>query len=384
MLKKVKDLTCLKVKDSERISKIITEKNNLTARFERLVMKKASSENEVQHLNQKIRNLEGKLHDQKSIVARERKENGSNVNALNNKIKKQTNELNKKDKLIKNLQNMVEGYQKKQTKGMAVGVANSMEITSSLQKNGPSLYTSAAGDFVNMMSANNKSAFDKLKEENNILRTALQELQKMMIEVIETRKSISKQNLQNLDLDPSSEVKDIKEELFNIQGTPLSTNTLLDIRNNITKFKSFLKKCDDKRTKGLNLENMDLSNLSQKEQINLNALKNMIMNAKYVTENQENLIKRSIKKIKAKKPQIDVHDMRRKLDGINSRLGLTKNTLVEDRNKLSSQAKDFESLQGIISDVFDRLSYKKDEFNRNRVRLQNQSKSEMSDGGNTT
>lgn len=330
-----------------------------------------------------ISNLENNLNTEKNVVAQERKEKESLNLSFNTKIKKMATEMKKKDSNIKSLQDLVTQFQTKEAKGVTI-VANSLEITSDLKDKSPNFYTSASGDFVKMLTQNERSAFDTLKSENEMLRTALKELQKMMIDVIETRKTISKQNFQNLDIGENSSLKEIKDELFNIQGTPMSTNTLMEIRNNITKFKNFFKKFDEVKMKSFNLENIDLSNISSKDQKNLIALKDMIKNSQYVNEQQENLIKNAIAKLKKNKPKFNIVAMRKKLEDVNDKLNVNQETLNAFKKRSEGIFQEHGAVEALINDVFDRLDNKRDEVQRNRAKIESQSRNLKSDSSTAT
>lgn len=255
-----------------------------------------------------------------------------------------------------------------------------MELTKKLASSGPDIYSTATDDFVKMISENDKKSFDRLKKENFMLRTALKELQNMMVDVVNMRKEISKQRLESVEFDEDLNFRHVKDELFNIQGTPLSTNTLMDIRNNITKFKSFCQKFDEMKLKVFqNSENLsefqNFSNLPKSDQISMNALIDMVKNSSYVMEKQEELLKRAVKKVKAKKTGgVDIVEMKRNLEKIESDLGNHRDNFNNTRNQLEFVSKQQLSLENLIQDVFERVDNKRNEVQRKREKVQMEKK----------
>lgn len=226
------------------------------------------------------------------------------------KEKSMKNELSKRDTEIENLKNKISSMSnssfnntgKDLTQGTSFTIVNDHAIKNDLKSNS-GLYSGARQDFQELTHSTDKQTYDKVREENTLLRDALKELQDMMTEVAEHRQTIIQKNYRtDQDIQTPVILKELKAELFNLNGSSLSSSTLAEMRNNIIKFKEYMKKLDELSISGTGQDNIRIP-FQGIEQIpktsiqaeNLINFKNVLENYKYMVDTQDSLIKKAIK-----------------------------------------------------------------------------------------
>lgn len=127
----------------------------------------------------------------------------------------------------------------------------------------------------------------------------------MLNEVAEHRQTIVSQVYKKgCDIQCPAILKELKNELFNLNGSALSTSTLTKIKDNIVQFKNFMQKLDDMSIcgTGAQSENSHRIPFQGLEQIpqssiqaeNLVSFKDVLENYKYMVNTQNKLIKKAI------------------------------------------------------------------------------------------
>jgi hypothetical protein len=163
------------------------------------------------------------------------------------------NELGKRDSEIENLKAKINSLSStaqnpKNTRSdlskSNFTVINDHVIKSELEKkNG--LYSGAKQDFNEFTQNEYTEGFNNLQKENTLLREALRDLQTMISEVAEHRHQIvNKAYRKDFDMQTPPILKELKAELFNLNGSSLSSSTLTEMRDNISKFKLYMQKLD--------------------------------------------------------------------------------------------------------------------------------------------
>lgn len=85
-----------------------------------------------------------------------------------------------------------------------------MEVTGEILRNGPSCYTNATSDFLEMINSTDNSSFGKLKTENKEMRAALFDLQSMMSEIVKIRKAVIERSLGGISYEDSHYLTELK------------------------------------------------------------------------------------------------------------------------------------------------------------------------------
>lgn len=210
-------------------------------RIEKLGIKRKNLEEELQGLRTELKNQESKMVDLKKKFAQEKNDLLRETQTFSNKEKHFQNELRKKENMIKSSQDRLSALQTKQINSKNV---TQIIIGGQLDNPGSNFYSGAHTDFQNLINESEKHTFEKLKKENDLLRTSFMELQTMMVEIVKIRKSICEKTLGGVNLSDSQFLTDLKKELFNVQANPMSTGTLIEMRNNVKKFRNFMDKLD--------------------------------------------------------------------------------------------------------------------------------------------
>ena len=185
-----------------------------------------------------------RFEDQRKKLSKVSSEHGKEKQAFESKEKQYLAEIRKKDGTIKNLQDRMQESQFRMGKKPQATPINSMEVTGEILRNGPSCYTNATSDFLEMINNTDSSSFEKLKTENRDMRAALFDLQSMMTEIVNIRKAVMERSLGGIDYEDSHFLTELKQELFRVSSQSMSTNTLVELRENMKRFRAFMDKID--------------------------------------------------------------------------------------------------------------------------------------------
>ena len=226
---------------SNNLKRARIENKDLKSRIEKLGVRKRSMEDELQNLRASLKNEEAKLINMKKKFNQEKIELQRETANFGNKEKHFQAELRKKDNMIKSAQDRLSMLQSKQ---MASNNVSHIVIGGDIDPPGSKFYGGSHNDFQSLISQSEANTFDSLKKENDVMRNSLAELQSMMVEIVKIRKSVCERTLGNLEMSESQFLTDLKKELFNLQSDPMTTGTLVEMRSNIKKFRTFMDKLD--------------------------------------------------------------------------------------------------------------------------------------------
>jgi len=347
--------------DKVKLSSFNNERAQLQNALEKKRMKGIQFEKEIKSLKKTISGLKDKIGNQRKIFEAKNAEFEREKLTFANKEKKFMNENRKKDAKLTNLRDKFIALQEKQKQGNAM-ILNKYEKIGNLSisdssKN--SIYSSAQNDFMTLVAKTEDGSFLKIKNENEILRKALKELQGMMTEVVETRRQMIEKNLGECDFDEENEnISRIKEELFNIKGIPLSTNTLIEVRENIKKFRQFMEDLDVIKLKNINQESA-LGQISEKQ--SLEQYSDLIKNFKYIINNQNSLLKKAID---TKKKKLDLGHMgiKEKLNNSEQNVSSIHEKLKELQRRHTENGNTFEKARKMMNDTMGKLEREKEIF----------------------
>ena len=369
---------------SSKLSKMNVETKSLHQRLEKLNHKKKLLEDEKESKRDKIKQLENKILSQRQIINREREKMEKEKTAFQNKEKQFLNALKKKQGMIKGLQDKLDRFgdaRNSMNFGSARSspkdsiVINDAEKISAVMKSGPTIYSEASGDFMKLLSDKQISLFDKLKKENGVLRSALKELQGMMFDIVEFRKlqfgagASSEYSDYEDSVDQAGELKELKGELFNTQGTPMTAHTLMEVRDNVKKFKTFLDKTkaitsQEAQEFGEDLARLSTNVVDATDFKNFGHFTNLLKNYKYVLTTQDNLLKKSIDKSQ-KSLELDYDEIKENLCQSEMNLEGFKKKLSKSVMEASISSLDnggfsgIEDLKKMLKDSFVRIEKEK-------------------------
>ena len=339
--------------EKSKISKLMKERSVLTTKNDRLRQKATILEKEVKSYKGNVKKLEKKIQDQRKIVQSEKNEMEREKLMYANKEKKYQNEARKREKKVEMLKEKLISLQEKQKQGNAV-VMNKYEKkgTMDAKNSSGSIYTSAQTDFLELVANTDNKSFEKIKDENQILRTALRELQGMMKEVIKSRKEVIEKNLGDLELEEEDDVTSIREELFNLKGVPLTTGTLIEVRENIKKFRQFMEDLDVFKLKNMNSSN-NITGLPG-EKKSLDQYSDLIKNFKYVLNNQNSLLKKALE-TRSKKLDLGPLSIRDKLSTYQENYERVKITLEKMKAGEMENIASYEKARKLMNETNERI-----------------------------
>lgn len=206
-----------------------------------------------QNLKEKIKELKSKYDENSKNFEDFKKSEFHSKSVLSKKESSLVQELKKRDTEIEHLKSKINSQStlaksQIQTKEFAkpteFTVINDHAAKSDLFANG-GIYHGPAKDFMEFTQKNEIKSFESLKEENKSLREALSEIQQMMLEIAEHRMDVvSSIYRKDYDLERSPNLASLKTELFSLNTHQLSKHTLVEIKNNICKFKEFMLNMD--------------------------------------------------------------------------------------------------------------------------------------------
>jgi len=229
---------------TESANKLKTERTQLLSKMEKIGQHKKTLENDIMSLRSELKTYGSRIEEQKKRSAKTLSDLTREKASFDNKEKQFLAEIRKKDSTIKLLQDRLQSYQLKTQKKAVQPIINSIEVTGEILKSGPSFYTSSTGDFLKMINETDSSNFEKLRKDNHQLREALFELQSMMTEIVNIRKAVLERSLGGISYEENHFLTELKQELFNASGITMGKSTLLELRENTKRFKSFMDKLD--------------------------------------------------------------------------------------------------------------------------------------------
>jgi len=304
--------------DKVKLSSFNNERAQLQNALEKKRVKGIQFEKEIKSLKKTISGLKDKIGNQRKIFEAKNAEFEREKLTFANKEKKFMNENRKKDAKLTNLRDKFIALQEKQKQGNAM-ILNKYEKIGNLSisdssKN--SIYSSAQNDFMTLVAKTEDGSFLKIKNENEILRKALKELQGMMTEVVETRRQMIEKNLGECDFD---------EENENISSNQESA----------------------------------LGQISEKQ--SLEQYSDLIKNFKYIINNQNSLLKKAID---TKKKKLDLGHMgiKEKLNNSEQNVSSIHEKLKELQRRHTENGNTFEKARKMMNDTMGKLEREKEIF----------------------